>query len=174
MHNPHRPLTPRRPPGLFPPPGGMPLLSESIGFDITIHGRPDLAAVAAPTQPVLIVLYTVPDRLDRVEIVGAAVMGAPRALWFNGVSWEFRTDAGSAQEFVMGSSIAGAAATARDAGLRWAPYGSLARVLPTRLLLRPGQRLHLAITGHQDMTTIGAYPVSVWVRLIGQQFFRPE
>jgi hypothetical protein len=144
---------------------------KRLGFDRE-HFQPFTSSDASAV-PVRIPLFTVPANVARAEVRGLCVFGEPRAVWFRFVSWALTIGQGGAQEFLAGStnivSATGApvapVANLRDAGIRYAPMGSLVNPAPVQIDLSAGVTLGVVIVAGD----IGVNPVTymLYSRLTG-------
>lgn len=144
---------------------------RQIHFDKTAFGSA-LLVDPKPASPLSIALYTAPKNVDHVEVQAIGLRLTPVGVWHNMISWTFRVNTGAALEFISGSRFDTATPTARDAGFRWAPYGSLRRPHPTDLILRPEVTLQLAIVDYASVNPNPNVPVSLVARIVGVQRYK--
>jgi len=134
--------------------------TRMLGFDTCawFTFQADNPAIQIPPA---MVIYRVPGNVNRAEVRSLGIEGEPIGPWRNNVSYAVRVSGAGAQEDFFSSSISGAVATVADNGIRWSPFGSLARPLAVRYLLMQEQTLQLFITSYRQGANLQRFTVLV-------------
>lgn len=141
-----------------------------LGFDEAMLGKVTITNTAL-AQTSALVIFTVPKNVDRGELTGIGVVGWPHGFFYNGVSWQLRTNAVATPEHIQRSHVDGALPDINQAGMRWAPTGSLERLQPVNVELVQGEEVSIAFTWNWGAAVVGTPIVTVAARAVGDYYF---
>jgi hypothetical protein len=141
--------------------------TRMIGFDAVAETEFD-NPVPAGAQPVTMDIFTVPANVTHAEVRRMAVVGHPYGQWYQNVAWSVTTSRGGTQEFISSSLLNQVANDPGNAGMRWAPMGSLQEPMTVDIQLRQGETLGLRFVAIQQ--TLADAPFTVYARVVGVVF----
>jgi len=155
-----------------------PVIAPTLGqgFDTTTIGFFGLAqVVAGNAQFPAVAILTVPEQIERAEVLSLAVVGHPMSMWMGNLWWTLTIRTGPLQEWEPTSRIdptntgITALAPTEIGAVRYSSYGSLANPKPIRIRLASRSVLSLQVYGRGLTSTIAAnvVPFTVYVRTVG-------